>query len=380
MGNNPDFTEWTFTIADGAKFHDGTVCDGPAVVKSFQRFFNLELGPVNVITRFVATPDDITSPDPQTIKFKLKTGNEIFLAAMASQYGPLVVSPDAMEKNKTTDDPYAHEWFRENPVGTGPFKLKEYVQNDHITLERFDDYHMGWEGPHFDEVVFRIVTENATRRSLVEAGEADATTQNLTPKDVTSVESAGKLAVLKYDSTAVYWTAMNGFTIPDPTVRQGFAYAFPYEEVRTGVYEGLIEETSGPCTPTTRGYDKNGFIYKTDLVKAKQILTDAGWDFSKKLTYKVESESETAKAVAQLFQANLQQLGISMDINQMETGASTDLDYGAAAGDERPDFFAWSCCGPTTTMHTTRSIPASTRSRTRRRRDRIDVLLRQAAG
>jgi ABC-type transport system substrate-binding protein len=71
-------------------------------------------------------------------------------------------------------------------------------------------------------------------------------------------------------------------------------------------------------------------------------LTDAGWDFSKKLTYKVESESETAKAVAQLFQANLQQLGISMDINQMETGASTDLDYGAAAGDERPDFFAWS--------------------------------------
>ena len=153
------------------------------------------------------------------------------------------------------------------------------MQNDHITLERFDDYHMGWEGPHFDEVVFRIVTENATRRSLVEAGEADATTQNLTPKDVTSVESAGKLAVLKYDSTAVYWTAMNGFTIPDPTVRQGFAYAFPYEEVRTGVYEGLIEETSGPCTPTTRGYDKNGFIYKTDLDKAKQILTDAGWDF-----------------------------------------------------------------------------------------------------
>ena len=55
---------------------------------------------------------------------------------MASQYGPLIVSPDAMEKNKTEDDPYAHEWFRENPVGTGPYKMKEYVQNDHITLEK----------------------------------------------------------------------------------------------------------------------------------------------------------------------------------------------------------------------------------------------------
>ena len=132
-----DFSEWTFKIPSGVKFHDGTDCDAAAVVKSFQRFHEQGLGPATVITRFIDTPDAISAPDANTVMFKLKTGNEIFLAAMASQYGPLIVSPTAVEANKTDDDPFAHEWFTQNPSAPAHTSCKEVLQNDRIVLERF---------------------------------------------------------------------------------------------------------------------------------------------------------------------------------------------------------------------------------------------------
>jgi len=338
--SNADKTEWTFKIPAGVKFHDGTDCDADAVAKSFQRFHKLHLGPSPDIQKYVANPDtDITAVDKQTVKFKISPGNDIFLAMLASQYGPLVVSPTAMDQNKTADDPYAHEWFRENVVGTGPYVLKEHVRDDHITLERFADYHGGWDGPHFDEIVFRIVPENSTRRSLVESGDADATTQNLTPKDIAEIEKAGNLQVLRYDSTNAVWIDFNYVKLADPNVRTAFAYAYPYDDVRSGVYEDLIIRSSGALTPNNRGYDPNGFIFDTDLDKAKQMLTDAGWDFGKKLEFWVDSSSATYKAAAELFQANLSQIGITMDIVAKDTSTLIDFFYGGASGEERPEFW-----------------------------------------
>jgi peptide/nickel transport system substrate-binding protein len=338
--SNADQTEWSFKIADGIKFHDGTDCDAAAVVASFQRFHQLGLGPVGVITRFVENPEDITAPDKNTITFKLKYGTDIFLAAMASQYGPLVVSPAAMEEHKTDNDPYAHEWFRENMVGTGPYKLKEHVLGEHVILERFPEYHRGWEGAHFDEIVFRNVEELQTRRTLVESGEADALTFSLTAEDVVSIQEEGKLRVEIYDSTNADWVSFNVVRHPDPKVRQAWAWAFPYEEVRSGVYQQLIETSSGPNTPTTRGYPTNGFIYTTDLDKAKQLLDEAGYDTSETLEYWVVSGDTEGEAIAQLFQANLQELGVDMEIVGKEEGAYEDFFYGEAPGEERPHFFS----------------------------------------
>ncbi len=257
---------------------------------------------------------------------------------MASQYGPLVVSPTAMEENKTAEDPFAHEWFRENMVGTGPYKLKENVLGDHVILDRFPEYHRGWDGAHFDEIVFRNVEESQTRRQLVESGDADALTQTLTAADVTAMQEEGKTQVLVYDSTNAAWTAFNIVRIPDPKVRQAFAWAYPYEEIRTGVYEQLIEATSGPCTPTTLGYPKDGFIYTTDLDKAQQLLDEAAFDTSETLEFWIDSGDTESQAIAQLFQANLQQLGITVEIVEREEGALTDFRYGEAPGEERPHF------------------------------------------
>ena len=336
---NADGTEYSFTLNDNIKFHDGTACDATAVMQSLQRFLNQGLGPVNVLSRFVDKPEDITAPDAKTVMFKLKTPNALFLAAMASQYGPMIISPAAVEKNKTTDDEFAHEWAGQNMVGTGPYKQKEYSPNERLVMDKFDDYYRGWNGAHFDEIVIRIVPESSTQRQLMESGEVDSIVQSLTPKDVKSIEDEKKLQVLRYDSTNVYWAIINAGKLKDPKIRQGLSYAFPYDDVRDGVYEGLLTKTGGPVTPTTKGYDPNVFTYETDLDKAKQLLTDASFDFSQQLEYRYSNASQAEASVGQLFQANLQQIGVTVNLVQQEGGAMEGEIYSEKPPEERPHFY-----------------------------------------
>lgn len=339
--SNEDQTEWSFTIPDGVLFHDGTVCDAEAVAKSLRRFHQMGLGPVNVITRFVESPDDITAPDPNTVTFKLKYGTDIFLAAMASQYGPLIVSPTAMEENATEDDPFAHEWFRENIVGTGPYVLAEHDLGNFLRLERFEDFHGGWDGNHFDEIIFRNVEESTTRRQLMESGEADALTQSLTPEDVVQIEEAGELTVLRYDTTNADWVLFNYVRIPNPRIREAFAWAFPYDDVRNEVFQGLIVPSSGAITPTTRGYPSDGFIYTQDLEKAKELLDQEGFDYSEEMEFIISSGSTLTQATAELYQAALSEIGVNLKITELEEGQLTDLMYGESPASERPHFADW---------------------------------------
>src|SRR5215217_5974576 len=178
-----DQSTYTFHIAPNALFHDGTPCDAQAVKDSFTRFLEMGLGPVNVIARFVSDSNQMEVIDPATIRFTLERPEPLFLAAMASEYGPLVLNARLVEEHKTEDDPFASEWFSQNMVGTGPYRMTENEPNSHIALQWFDGYHGGWAGNHFDRIVMRIVEEVATRRQLLESGEADAATMSLTPED-----------------------------------------------------------------------------------------------------------------------------------------------------------------------------------------------------
>ena len=161
-------------------FQDGTPANAQAVKDSYTRWIELEGSPVNVITRFCDSPDKMEVVDETTLRFNLGSPQPLFLAAMASSYGPMVISPTALAENATEEDPYAHEWAKAFAVGSGPYILESNSVNEGITLAKFDGYHRGWEGNHFDGVIFRVVPEDATRRQLLERGEADAATSNLT--------------------------------------------------------------------------------------------------------------------------------------------------------------------------------------------------------
>jgi len=338
-GPNADGTEWTFTLQDNIKFHDGTTCDAQAVVFSLQRLMKLQLAPAFILSRFVSNPDtDITAADSKTVKIKLSAPNPAFEAAISSTYGVYMVSPTAVQKNKTQSDPWAHKWFTQNMVGTGPYKQVTATQQQ-VVLERFPDYWGGWQGAHFDRIILRVVEDTATRQNLVTGGGTSALVHSLTPQAVVQLRQNPAVQVVTYPTTQANFDRMNsGDRLKDVNVRKGFSYAFPYDEMRNGVYKGLIARTGGPLPPTISGYDPNVFIYSTDLNKAKQMISTQ-YPSGSSFTYMIASGNELVSSVAQLFQANLAQIGYTLNIRQVEESAYDTLFYGDAPPSQRPDFF-----------------------------------------
>jgi peptide/nickel transport system substrate-binding protein len=330
-----DQATYTFKLFPDVKFQDGTPANAQAVKDSYTRWIELEGSPVNVITRFCDSPDKMEVVDDTTLRFNLGSPQPLFLAAMASAYGPSVISPTAIAENATEEDPYAHEWAKASAVGSGPYILESNSLNEGLVLKRFDGYHRGWEGNHFDEIIFRVVPEDGTRRQLLERGEADASAFNLTFEAVDAMRSNPDLQVVEYPTTAVSWVIMNAPRLQTQEVRQGLSYAFPYDDVINVVFKGLMKR-SGPIADSVKGYDPDVFLYQTDLDKAKELIIAGGFKEGDVFEYMVDATSESEQVIAQLFQANVQQMGFDLELASVDYATLESTVFGDAPPEERP--------------------------------------------
>lgn len=332
-----DQSTYTFKLFPDVMFQDGTPANAQAVKDSYTRWIELGGSPVNVIARFCDSPDKMEVVDETTLRFNLGSSEPLFLAAMASSYGPSVISPTALAENATEDDPYAHEWAKEFAVGSGPYILESNSISEGMVLKRFEGYHRGWEGNHFDQIIFRVVPEDGTRRQLLERGEADAAAFNLTFDTVEIMRGNPDLQVVEYPSSAVSWAIMNAPRLLTKEVRQGFSYAFPYDEVVNSVFQGLMKR-SGPIADNTRGYDPDVFVYETDLAKAKELILSGGFQEGDVFEYMADSNLEYEQTTAQLFQANVQAMGFGLEISSVDQATLNSIVYGDAAAEDRPHF------------------------------------------
>ena len=326
---------YTFHLYPDVLFQDGSPANAQAVKDSYTRWLELGGSPVNVIARFCDSPDKMEVVDDTTIRFNLGSPEPLFLSAMASSYGPSVISPAAIAANATEDDPYAHEWAKAFAVGSGPYILESNSINEGIVLKRFDGFHRGWEGNHFDEIFFRVVPEDATRRQLLERGEADAAAFNLTIDTVDAMRSNPDLQVVEYASTAVSWAILNAPRLLTKEVRQGLSYAFPYNEVVDVVFKGLMKR-AGPIADSVRGADPDVFLYQTDLAKAKDLIIAGGFDEGSTFEYMVDSNLEYEQTVAQLYQANIQEMGFNLELISVDSATINSMIFGDSAAEDRP--------------------------------------------
>ena len=338
-----DQTTFTFKIRANATFHDGTPCAAQNVKDAFVRFRRLELGPYLVLARFCDDPENmITVEDDATLTFTLPEPQPLFLAAMASSYGPYVVNMARVEENKTDEDPYAHEWFLANADGTGPYKLVENNTTEGLRLERHEGYWGTFPENGIDTILVRVVPENSTRRQLLENGELDLLTNQLTEEDNEALKSVEAVQVLEYATTRVDWFILNWVTLP-LEARQGLCYAFPYDEVVQGVYLNKVKRT-GPISDNIQGYDPEAFLYTTDLEQARTLLEAGGFGEGSSITISIDSESESSRTMAELFQANLAEIGVNLEVSAVDYTTQEDIVYGDAPGEEKPDIiglWAW---------------------------------------
>jgi peptide/nickel transport system substrate-binding protein len=302
------------------------------------------------------------TPDPQTIVFNLGAPQPLFLSAMAATYGPQIVNANVVMENEEEGD-FGNAWLQLNAegTGTGAWKLTSFEPGQEVILERNERYWRGWDGNRFERVIIRVVEEPATMRQLVEAGDVDIMDRfSVNFEWIDELKQNPALNVNLGDSTEVAYIIMTvGGPLESPEARQAMCYAYPYEEALQGLFRGYASQANSPLAPIVLGFQENGFYFKTDLDKAKELLAAAGVAEGIELTAATTTNSDPA--FLELFQANLAKIGITLTIEKLDQSSYIGLIYGDAPVEERPNFMgqswwpdyndAWNALYPTTSCN-----------------------------
>nr|MBA2454218.1 ABC transporter substrate-binding protein [Chloroflexia bacterium] len=198
-------------------------------------------------------------------------------------------------------------------------------------LDRFPDFH----GPDhfFDRVIARVVPEDVTRRQLIESGDADGVAV-LPAEDVIALRSNPDVQVVEYETTQCDWIRLN-YARLTKEARQGLCYAFPYDDIINEVLRGFAKK-QGPIADTVIGFDASIELYDTDLERASELLTEGGITESDELEYMLASGDADDRAIAELFQASLAEIGFNLAITQVDRSQLVDMAYGDSPPEERP--------------------------------------------
>jgi peptide/nickel transport system substrate-binding protein len=339
---NADQSVWTFHVREGVTFHDGSPCDAEAVRTSFERLLTLELAPAFEMYRFLSDPSQITAPDPLTVVFTLDRPQPLFEAAVSSQYGGQIVNAARLKELESEGD-WGHGWAELNQegLGTGPYGITSFEPEEQVILERFDGYWRDWEAGQFDRVVIRVVPEGAARRQLVERGDADIV-DGLDPEALEALEQDPEVVVDHSYSTEVDYIIMTvAGPLQSPEARQALCYAFPYDEVIEGIYKGYGKRAVGPVAEICRGFAPGTFQYQTDLAKAKDLLTQAGVAEGTELTLMMDAGDAADASTVQLFQANLEEIGITLSVETVTFSTLTGVLFRDVAPEEQPNLMQW---------------------------------------
>jgi peptide/nickel transport system substrate-binding protein len=247
--------------------------------------------------------------DPYTVAFKLKYPAPMDLIS-ASAYAAFIVSPAAAKGHSAN-------WFTEgNEAGTGPYMLQSYQSGQQVVLTKFPDYWGGWDGKHFEKAVIQVVSESATKRQLVTKGDVDITME-LPAEDLQALKSDPNVDVVVAPSFQNLFLMMNTQVKPmdNVLVRQAMSYAFPYEDIIKYAMGDLATQGKGPVPVGMWGHGDSLFQYTTDLTKAKELMAQAGMANKKyDVSYVYASGDETQRKCAELWKANLAQIGINLKI------------------------------------------------------------------
>lgn len=335
---NEDQSVWTFQLREGVTFQDGTTFTAEAAQASFERLLTLQLAPSTVLGRFIDNPDRVKVTGPNTLVFDLGRPQPLFEAALAAAYGTAIVNAAVLRQHEVDGD-WGHAWAQTNSagLGTGPYSITSFDGESGVVMERYADYWRGWEEGQFEQVVVRIVVEPETRRSLIESGAADIAT-TLPLAAVQELTQNPNLTVDHHANLNVRYVIM---TVAGPLesaeARQALCWAFPYDEVITGVYEGFAKPAIGPVAELCHGFNPDTFRYATDLDRARSLLEQAGVSANTTLTMALPPGNVEAAATAELLQANLASIGLTLDIQPLDFATYVGIFTGDMPAEERPN-------------------------------------------
>lgn len=322
-----DGLTWTFKVRQGVKFQNGDALTAEDVKYSIDRTVQLGAG----ASYIWSAVESINVVDPQTVEFKLSYKAPLDLVA-STGYAAFIYSKKCIKEDNT--------WIEEaKGCGTGPYQLKSSRWGEEVILEKFADYWGGWQENSFDTVIFRKVAEPATRRQLIETGEATITVE-LPYTDIEALKQNPNVTVYVEPSLQNLIGMFNTQKPPldNVDVRRALAYAFPYDQVINTVIGGYGRQSYGMVPFGLWGWSDQLPRYEYNLDKAREHLEKAGYGeggFKLLLTYTAGNEAE--KSAAELYKSELAKLNIELEIRGMPWDSQWEMAKGPA--ENRQDIF-----------------------------------------
>lgn len=316
-----DSLTYTFHLRKGVKFHDGTDFNAAAVKANFDRIMNKDNN-LRTRSRFVVTEgevetsriDSIETPDDYTVVFKLAAPYSPFINKL-TLVG--IISPAAIEK-------YGNEGLITNPVGTGPYVFKEWVEGDHMTATTNPNY---WgTKPSVDSITIKEVPEAGSRTAMLQTGEADFI-YPMPSDQISAAETTGDITVNATTSTIMRYVTLNTNLkeLSDVRVRQAMNYAIDRNAYVQLMYAGYGAPATSVMAPSISYYSEQP-AYNYDLDKAKSLLAEAGYPDGFKLTLWGDNTTQEVKGMTFVKQ-QLEQIGIEVEVVPMEPATISDKIY-----------------------------------------------------
>lgn len=334
----PDAKTYIFHIREGVKFADGTDLNAEAVVYSYERAMAF----VNSVSTLVQEIESVEATDDMTVMIKLKSDNSGFLYNVA-KIG--IISPTWCKQNEKDGD-WAQEYCARHSCGTGAYQISGYEEDQYYTMSKFDDYWKGWKDNQIETVQTLIVKDQATQIQMLNSGEVDKLQIPIT-ENLDILEANDKIDVLTSESLQTNIFTFNTQKAPfdNLLVRQAVTLAMDYEGVKDNVYNGKATVPTGFMPSPFAEHNDEIPVQSQNLEKAKELMEQSGVGECTITVHLCEGSDDQVQ-MAQILQANLAEIGITLEIKVMpwlsmvEENSSPDtapemsaLNMGAFTGD-----------------------------------------------
>jgi peptide/nickel transport system substrate-binding protein len=321
-----DAKTYVFTLRDGVTFHDGSPLTAEDVVFTIE--WNMDPKNASQLAAFFGSVDTVEATADNEVTVSLKKPDAQFAYSMAHMSGFIMKREQVESAGKDFGTPDVL------PLGTGPYRLVEFVPDDHVTLERYDDY---WgERGSVERIVIRAIPDSQNRLLAMQSGDIDGTF-DVPISEVDQWESLEGVNVVTAPSNGVYQLILDYKTPPfdDMNVRRAIALAIDREGIVQGVLNGKGAAALAINPPGIWGgvLDEpavNEFYdtietYEFDLDAAREELAQSsvpdGFDFSVPVPNNDPVAINTFLAISE----TLAQIGITMDVRQVDSGEWLDV-------------------------------------------------------
>ncbi len=300
-----DSLKWTFHLRDGVKFHNGDTLSSADVKATFERIVDEKTASPN--KKAFDVVESIDTPDNLTVVFTLSKPFAPFLASIASGWGAIL--PKSLIDS-------GHD-FASEPVGTGPYKMTEWVRDSKVVLDKNPDYWMkGY--PKIDQVIMNIIPEASVQIQGLLSGQLDVVYM-VGNDDIPLLQKSEDVKLVKGLTSLIMVMPINCSKAPfdNIKVRQALNYAIDKQKVLDTAYNG--GKTIGTFMDYGNAYYKDFTdLYPYNPEKAKQLLKESGADLSKEIKMYLPQNYPPHVKAGEMYQEMLTKVGLNVKIQMVD--------------------------------------------------------------